>query len=66
MLKNCSNSTRKAGLEISLGRAADARAYARILKVARTIADLEDYENIQPIRLSEAIQHRFLDRNFIA
>jgi len=31
-----------------------ARAYTRILKVARTIADLEAQENIQPAHLSEA------------
>jgi len=40
-----------------------ARGYDRILKVARTVADLEGGEDLEPKHLSEAVQYRTLDRN---
>ncbi|MFH1258267.1 MAG: YifB family Mg chelatase-like AAA ATPase [Elusimicrobiota bacterium] len=42
-----------------------ARAYNRILKVARTIADLNNTEKISSAHISEAIQDRSLDKNFV-
>ena len=62
--KHCSLS--EAGrllLEQAVGKLGlSARAYGRVLRVSRTIADLAQSEAIQPPHLAEAIQYRTLDR----
>lgn len=52
-------------LEMAVNRLGfSARAYTRVLKVARTIADLNNEESISPVHVSEAIQYRMMDKYF--
>ena len=56
--RTCSELLERAMSHLNLS----ARAYDRIIKVARTIADLEGAEQIAPQHISEAIGYRSLDR----
>lgn len=59
------NSEGKKLMEMAVSKLGfSARAFTRVLKVARTIADLEENEKIQAEHLSEAIQYRMLDKLF--
>jgi len=52
-------------LEMAMTRLGfSARAYDRVLKVSRTIADLEGEEKVSPVHVSEAIQYRMKDKYF--
>ena len=66
MAKYCTlNSDCKKILETAFDKLGfTARAYSRILKVARTIADLDGSPNIDISHISEAIQYRSLDRKY--
>jgi magnesium chelatase family protein len=61
------DSTSKGLLENAITRLGlSARAYDRILKVNRTLADLEGKVSIEPGHVSEAIQYRTVEGNFWA
>ena len=57
--EECQNILKNAMAEMGLS----ARAHDKVLRVARTIADLDSSETIQPHHLNEAINYRMLDRH---
>jgi magnesium chelatase family protein len=57
--RDCSELLERAMTHLNLS----ARAYDRIIKVARTIADLAGSDTIEPQHISEAIGYRSLDRD---
>lgn len=62
--KFCRLSEECAGLmeKIAVNTGLSARAFSRVLKLARTIADLEAADEIQPNHILEAVNYRFLDK----
>jgi magnesium chelatase family protein len=58
--EECHNLLRSSMTELGLS----ARAHDKVLRTARTIADLDDGDSIRPMHLNEAINYRMLDRDF--
>ena len=56
----CQNILKTAMTDLGLS----ARAHNKVLRVARTIADLDGSESIRPMHLNEAINYRTLDQEF--
>ncbi len=57
--EECQNLLKGAMTELGLS----ARAHDKVLRVARTIADLDQSDGIRPLHLNEAINYRMLDRH---